>query len=88
VEHVHGSSHCGTVLSEGLLLKYPAFIRIIHLDVGEEVINFLSSHTTLLCLFILNACKCGCGHLRSTCGHVSTSLVEHSEQVMLGYLSG
>jgi hypothetical protein len=74
VEHVHGSSHCGTVLSGGLLLKYPAFIKIIHLDVGDETINFLSFHTALLCLFIRSACKCGCGYLRSTWGHVSTSV--------------
>jgi hypothetical protein len=50
--------------------------------------SFLISHTALMCRLIRSACKCGCGHLRSTCGHVSTSLVVHKEQVMLGYLSG
>jgi hypothetical protein len=48
--------------------------------------SFLISHTTLLCCLIRSAYKCGWGHLRSTCGYVSTSLVLHKEQVMLGVL--
>jgi hypothetical protein len=85
---MHGSSQCGTVLSGGFSLKLPAFIKIIHLDVGEETINFLISQTALLCRLIRSECICGCGHLRSTCGHVSTSLVEQREQLIVGYLNG
>jgi hypothetical protein len=65
-----------------------AFINIKHLNKDDEISSLHISQTTLLWRFIQRACRCGWGHERRTCGHVSTSLVLHNEHVMVGYLSG
>jgi hypothetical protein len=88
VEQTHGRSQDGTVLSGGWLLKYPTFISTRHLDRGDDIRSLRISQTALLCRLIRRAWRCGWGHDRRTCGHVSTALVLHNEQVMVGYLVG
>jgi hypothetical protein len=88
VAHVHGNNHGGTIFSGGFALKYPAFMNIMQRDNGDEMMGLRISHSALLWHLICSACKCGCGQVRRTCGHVSTAFVVHSEHVMVGYLSG
>ena len=59
------------------------FIRMQRLDFCEDRTDFLSSHTTLLCLLVLRACIWCWLHFRSTWSHVSWSRELQSGQVLL-----
>ena len=85
--HVHGSNQLGTVFSEGLSLKVPAFIRIKQQDFSDETSSFLISHTALLCLLTRRECMCCCGHVSNTCSHVSGSRELQMRHVIDGNLS-
>jgi hypothetical protein len=42
---MHGKSQEGTILSDGLLLKYPTFMSVKHLDSGDDTRSLRISQT-------------------------------------------
>ena len=53
---MHGNSQGGTVFSCGLSLKVPAFMRMKHRDLVDDISSLQIAHTALLCLLTISEC--------------------------------